>query len=201
MKKGVLLLFTISLLGYLSTGVLFAQTPTLTPVPTSVTPTVVSTITQSPGSPTTTPTPKEANKPTPIPTAAFSDPTPTPGVASQIQKPTPTPTHIPPTPTPKSKPLLLLSNRKPPINNPPVAPLNTIITAPFDLVMNSLPGNYYNDEGLSLATTKTLLALGSLSLLSGIILLAWPSLVRAKKRFFLPVPKERKSLPYLAGRA
>jgi hypothetical protein len=195
MKIGIFFV-TILICSALTTGVLFAQT---TPTPTvQANPTPTTNVTQPPSTPA--PTVAPTAQVTAVPSKA---PEPTNASVqsqnSQIAKPTVTPTPLPPTPTQaNAKPIVLAASKK-----PPVSPLSHIITAPFDLVMNSLPQSYYNDQGLTPTTTKVLLALALLSLASGTVLLKWPSLVKAKNRMFAPKVKEQKSFPYLdlTGRA
>ena len=204
MKKGGLLLLTLMGFFYLFTGVLFAQTtPDLaiagkasvqstTPTPTTSQPT---------GNPTPTktqPAPTAQVTPTPTPQTETANPTNAPQTA-QTTGPTATPTPKPPTPTAKPKLVMLPITHT--NNKPPARPINNIITAPFDLVMNSLPQSYYNDEGLEPQTNKILLLLAFLCLLSGIILLKWPALVRSARRMFAPRIKPRSEITYLPGRA
>jgi hypothetical protein len=199
MKKYVMVLF---LLFFINTQVTFAQT---TPAPV-----LAERVTTKDTNPT--PTPKVATEPTttiaptiapttqvtPVPTQQQKNEEPTivPAQSQQSEqpKPTATPTPVPPTTTPKPNPLVLSSVKK-----PPASPIQSIISAPFDLVMNSLPQSYYNDEGLAPTTNRILLAAGLLSIIFGIVLLKWPSLVKAKNRIFAPTYKERP-YPYVAGR-
>jgi hypothetical protein len=204
MKRGSFILLTLLVFLYLFTGVLFAQTipkialagkaeaqiTTLTPTPKAAQPTTnpTSTVTQTP-----TPTEQVTTAPTP----KIVQPTNVPAQTEKTQSPEPTMTPIPitPTPTPKPKPVVL------PINKPPThPPINNIITAPFDLVMSSLPQIYYSDEGLAPATNKVLIALAFFFLLSGTILLNWQALVRTTKKLFAPTLRQRKSFPYATGR-
>lgn len=205
MKRVGLVLLTFSICTYLSAGVTFAQVKLELAVAKAsaqtVTPTQTPNTTQPTANPTpaTTTTPAPTSQVTPGPTAQPKESQPT-DVQEQSQQvetpgPTATPKPAPPTPTSKPKPILLPVTKK-----PPAQPINSIITAPFDLVMNSLPQSYYSDEGLTPVTNRILFALAAFSLLSGTILLSWPAILRTKKRLFMPAPKERKSLPYLAGR-
>lgn len=201
MKKGSLVLLTVIVFSYLFTGVLFAQTlpeivvagranaQSVTPTPKTAQPTTNPTPTLTQPSPTSqvTAAPSPQADPTSIPEQALQN---------QTVGPTTTPTPLPPTPTPKPKPIVVAAI-KPPIQ----PPINQIITAPFALVMNSLPQSYYNDEGLAPQTNKVLLLLAFLCLLSGTILLNWPALVRSARRMFAPRVKERDVIPYLPGRA
>jgi hypothetical protein len=206
MKRGGLVLFTLLFFLYLFTGVLFAQTtPKLATAGRAVAQAANPSPTPKTAQPTGNPTPNLTQSPLPTsqvtaaPTPQTDNPTNVPANTqnSQTAGPTATPAPVPPTPTTKPKPLVL-----PVINNkPPVKPLNQIITAPFDLVMSSLPQSYYNDEGMTALTNKVLLSFAFLSLLSGTVLLLWPTIVKAKRRLFAPRIRERKSLPYLAGRA
>jgi hypothetical protein len=199
MKRTGIFLLTVFIGFMTATGVIFAQTTAPTPDSTlaqvtNPTPTEKVTPPPSTPAPTTAPTTTQV---TPAPTVLEEKPTSTPHVIQQTQtnKPTPTPTQEPPTPTPKPKPFVLAITKK-----PPVSPLNGIITAPFDLVMNTLPQNYYSDQGLAPTTTRILLAVSFLCLMSGTVLLAWPSILRTKKRLVTAAFKQRKAIPYLAGR-
>ncbi len=197
MKKIGIFLLTLFICIDLTTGVLFAQTTT--PAPTSdIAKTTDPTPTQKVTQPPTTPAPTTAPsvQVTDDPTSPVAEPTSVPVQSPQTPNPTATPTPPPPTPTPNPKPLALTSNTK-----PPSSPLSQIITAPFALVMNSLPQSYYDDQGLTPGTNEILLTLAFICLTGGTVLLTWPSLVKTKNRLFASRVKEGKVFPYLAGRA
>src|SRR6266404_7630435 len=170
MKKIGIFLITIFICTDITTGVLFAQT---TLAPTSAPGTIAQTTNPTPTpqvtQPPTTPAPTTAPtaQVTSIPTPQVAEPTSIPVQSQQSLNPTVTPTPVPSTPTPKPKPLVLTSNTK-----PPSSPIG-IITAPFDLVMNSLPQSYYDDQGLTSRTNGVLLALAFICLASGTVLLTW----------------------------
>jgi uncharacterized protein (DUF58 family) len=199
MKRGSYVLLTLLVFLYLFTGVLFAQTTprvalaglaeaqitTPTPTPNATPPT-----------PTVTQVPAATTEVTAAPTPQTVKPTSAPAQTEQTPDPTATPTPLPPTPTPKPRPIILTASKK-----PPVQPINNIITAPFDLVMSSLPQSYYGDEGLAPETNKILLSFAFLFLLIGTILLNWPALARTARKISAQRPQARESFPYLTGRA
>jgi hypothetical protein len=202
MKKTGIFLFTIYICTNLTTSVLFAQAK---PVPANAPRIIAQTTNPTPTTATTQPTDTPAptvttTQVTAAPTPQTTAPTAAPEQIHQTQAPSPTatPTPVPPTPTLKPKPLVVTTLKK-----PPSSPISSIITVPFNLVANSLPQSYYDDQGLSPITTKVLLGIAFLFLMSGTLLLAWPTLVRSRNRFSAHTLRERSAIPYLdlAGKA
>ncbi len=186
---GIFLLTVLSFT-YLATFPIFAQETSVTPTPTAA----------------SSPTPKPKTSLTPTPSTGVSlntTPTVTPKLTQTVETTTPTPKQSPeptstPAPSPTEAPGPIFAQSDESITTPtptpqpvvlshtfqPVLPLGRIITAPFDLVTNYLPKNYYDDQGLTPQTNNLLLILAFLCISVGTGLLQWPTILKAKHHIF-----------------
>lgn len=205
MTPAGIFLLTILSFTYLATFPIFAQETSVTPSPTAA----------------SSPTPKPKTSLTPTPTIGTNlniTPTVTPKLTPPDETITPTPKQSPqPTSTPAPSPTETVQNTPGPIfaqsneiivtptpTPQPVVlshtiqtalPLGRIITAPFDLVTNYLPKNYYDDQGLTPQTNNLLLILSFLCISLGAGLLQWPSILKAKNHLLAPSSKKRHEFP------